>query len=101
MCECLDFFFFVGIRRGGQGKDRCYACVSRWIARLLEALPHRMLGSHLTLNRSLATYILLVRLQPRPPPPPHLVVRSWLFDFDMTLGLSFLFSHVLRRPWSS
>src|SRR3954463_4247429 len=61
----------------------CYACVSRWIVRLLEALPHRMLGSHLTLNRTLATHILLVRLQPQPLTPPHLTVRSWLFDFDI------------------
>src|ERR1041384_3884454 len=37
-----------------------------------------MLGSHLTLNRSLATHILLVRLQPQPLPPPHLTVRSYL-----------------------
>src|SRR3954463_1944127 len=42
-----------------------------------------MLGSHLTLNRSLATHILLVRLQPQPLPPPHLTVRSWLSDFDI------------------
>src|ERR1043165_8630807 len=56
--------------------------LSRWIARLLEAIPHRMLGSHLTLNRTLATHILLVRLQPQP--LPLLTVRSWLFDFDIT-----------------
>src|SRR4051812_4718559 len=42
-----------------------------------------MLSSHLTLNRSLATHILLVRLQPQPLPPPRLAVRSWLFDFDI------------------
>src|SRR3954469_13030357 len=42
-----------------------------------------MLGPHLLLNRTLATYILLVRLQPQPLPPPHLAVRSWLFDFDI------------------
>src|SRR3954470_6425046 len=42
-----------------------------------------MFGSRLTLNRTLATYIWLVRLQPQPLPPPHLVVRSWLFDFDI------------------
>src|SRR3954464_9495426 len=42
-----------------------------------------MLGPHLTLNRSLATYILLVRLQPQPLPPPRFAVRSWLFDFDI------------------
>src|SRR3954463_9796203 len=39
-----------------------------------------MLGSHLTLNRTLATHILLVRLQPQPLPPPHLTVRSRLSD---------------------
>src|SRR3954467_11639641 len=42
-----------------------------------------MLGPHLTLNRTLATHILLVRLQPQPLPPPLLTVRSWLFDFDI------------------
>src|SRR4051812_33634478 len=42
-----------------------------------------MFGSHLTLNRTLATHILLVRLQPQPLTPPHLTVRSWLFDFDI------------------
>src|SRR3954467_13549071 len=60
-----------------------------------------MLGSHLTLNRTLATHILLVRLQPQPLPPPHLMVRSWLFDFDIAHPLSSLFSHVLRRLWTS
>src|SRR3954468_12274292 len=40
-----------------------------------------MLGSHLTLNRTLATHILLVRLQPNH--YPLLTVRSWLFDFDI------------------
>src|SRR3954462_12167828 len=60
-----------------------------------------MLGSHLTLNRTLATHILLVRLQPQPLTPPHLTVRSWLFDFDIAHPLSSLFSHVLRRLWTS
>src|SRR3954467_10572350 len=60
-----------------------------------------MLGSHLTLNRTLATHILLVRLQPQPLPPPHLTVRSWLFDFDIAHPLSSLFSHVTRRLWTS
>src|SRR3954465_12578151 len=74
------------------------------MARLLEALPHRMLGSHLTLIRTLATYILLVRLQPQPPSPPHLAVRSWLFDFD--IAHPFLFSSRTSRDdfglqWSS
>ena len=48
---------------------------------MLEVLPHRMLGSHLTLNITLATHILLVRLQPQS--LPLLTVRSWLFDFDI------------------
>src|SRR3954465_5400048 len=74
------------------------------MARLLEALPHRMLGSHLTLIRTLATYILLVRLQPQPPSPPHLAVRSWLFDFD--IAHPFLLSSRTSRDdfglqWSS
>src|ERR1041385_4394732 len=30
-----------------------------------------MIGSHLTLNRSLATYIMLLRLQPQPLPPSY------------------------------
>src|SRR3954470_4747237 len=59
-----------------------------------------MLSSHLTLNRTLATHILLARLQLQPLPPPHLTVRSWLSDCSYSSPLSSLFSHVMRRPWT-
>src|SRR3954466_10811183 len=63
-----------------------------------------MLGSHLTLNRPLATYILLVRLQPQPLSPPHLTVRSWLSDFDIAhpfLLSSRTFCDDFGLQWSS
>src|SRR4051812_7837001 len=63
-----------------------------------------MLGPHLTLNRPLATYILLVRLQPQPLPPPHLMVRSWLSDFDIAhpfLLSSRTFCDDFGLQWSS
>src|SRR4051812_11020472 len=63
-----------------------------------------MFGSHLTLNRTLATHILLVRLQPQPLPPPLLTVRSWLFDFDIAhpfLLSSRTFCDRLGLQWSS
>src|SRR5215203_4742623 len=63
-----------------------------------------MLGSHVTLNITLATHILLVRLQPQPLPPPHLTVRSWLFDFDIAhpfLLSSRTFCDDFGLQWSS
>src|SRR3954464_1245228 len=81
----------------------CYVCVSRCIANLLEAIPHRMLGSHFTLNRTLATHILLVRLQPQPPPPSH---REKLVIIDFDIAHPFLLSSRtlcddLGLQWSS
>ena len=65
-------------------------CLRKYlIADLLEAIPHRMLGSHLTLNRTLATHILLVRLQPQPPPPYH---REKLVIIDFDIAHPFLLS---------
>src|SRR3954469_23438887 len=42
-----------------------------------------MLGSHLTMNRPLATIYCQCGCNLNHLPPPHLAVRSWLFDFDI------------------
>src|SRR3954468_19179340 len=47
---------------------------------------------------------MLVRLQPQPLPPPHLAVRSWLFDFDIAhpfLLSSRTFCDDFGLQWSS
>src|SRR3954469_14313228 len=49
-----------------------------------------MLGSHLTMNRPLATIYCQCGCNLNHLPPPHLAVRSWLFDFD--IAHSFLLS---------
>src|SRR3954467_5016405 len=42
-----------------------------------------MFGSHLTLNRTLVTSYIASAVATSTTRPPHLAVRSWLFDFDI------------------
>src|ERR1043165_8521098 len=62
-----------------------------------------MLGSHLTLNRTLATHILLVRLQPQPLPPSHREKLVILILIYLTPFFSLLARYAtdLGLQWSS
>ena len=59
-----------------------------------------MLGSHLTLNRTLATHILLVRLQPQPLPPSYREKLVILILIQLTPFFS-LSRTLCERSWTT